>query len=93
MNDTTDTIDDDELTRLALEADPDAPLDPDAVPIWDVLGEPAAGLLPPWYMAAPSGGRRRWSRRRRIVVLTLIVAFLTVDAYGLRSTYGYITIA
>jgi hypothetical protein len=84
-----------ELTRLALAADPDAPLDDDAVTIWHVLGAPVGGLLPSWYMPAPmgSGRRRRWSRRKRIVVLLVIVAFLAIDAAGLCSTYGNITIA
>lgn len=87
-------IDDTELTRLALAADPDAPLGDDAVPIWEVLGSPNDALLPAWYMPAPTTGRRRrWSRRRRIVVLVIIVAFLVIDAYGLCSTYGHITIA
>lgn len=85
----------DELTRLALAADPDAPLDHDAVPVWQVLDGPGYGLLPSWYMPTPMGGgrRRRWSRRKRIVVVLVIVAFLAIDAAGLCSTYGNITIA
>jgi len=93
-------FDDDELVRLALDADPDAPLPDDAVPIWQVLGHDDGHggdgtLLPSWYMPAPMGGgrRRRWSRRKRIVVLVVIVAFLVIDAYGLCSTYGQIVVA
>ena len=41
-----------ELTALALSADPDGPLDHDAVPLAQYLGE-RAGLLPAWYMPAP----------------------------------------
>ena len=92
---------DEELTRLALAADPDMAVPDDAVPIWQVLGTDGSdgsgggALLPSWYMPAPSGGsrRRRWSRRKRIVVLLVILAFLVIDAYGFCSTYGQITIA
>ena len=92
---------DQELTRLALAADPDMAVPADAVPIWQVLGVDGAdgsdggALLPSWYMPAPSGGarRRQWSRRKRIVVLLVILAFLVIDAYGFCSTYGQITIA
>ena len=93
---------DQELTRLALAADPDMAVPDDAVPIWQVLGadgsdgpDGGGALLPSWYMPAPSGGgrRRQWSRRKRIVVLLVILAFLVIDAYGFCSTYGQITIA
>ena len=84
-----------DLTRLALAADPDEPLGDDAVPIWQVLGAPTDALLPSWYMPAPMGSAtpRRWSRRRRLVVLVIVVAFLALNAAGLCSTYGHITIA
>ena len=45
----------DDLTALALGADPDEPLGNDAVPIWQVLGGPHDPLLPSWYMPAPMG--------------------------------------
>jgi hypothetical protein len=84
---------DDELARLALAADPDVALPDDAVPIWEVLGHGAGALLPSWYMPAPMGygasGRRR---RKRIIVLLVVAAFLALNAYGLCSTYGQITI-
>ena len=83
-----------ELTRLALAADPDAPLPEDAVP-YEPAGTTRGGeLLPSWYMPMPAGRpRRRFSRRTRLIVLLLILAFLAIDAYGLCSTYGSITIA
>lgn len=92
-----DDISDEELTRLALACDPDVTVDPDAVSIWDVLGSESGHqsdmLLPGWYMPPPVG--RRFERRRwkRVVVIVVIVAFIVVNAYGLCSTYGSITIA
>ena len=88
-----DAITDEELTELALAADPDAPADEGAVPLWDVLHQAdGAGpeLLPAWYMPSPqvwAPGRWGW---RRIVVLVLIASFLAINAYGLCSTYGWV---
>ena len=39
-------VDDDQLTALALAADPDQPIDPDARPF--VMGDDARGPLPSW---------------------------------------------
>lgn len=84
-------LSDEELTALALAADPSAPMDPEAVPM-DVylgsLGPVASPLLPIWYMAPIAG--RRVGRRGRIVVLAVIAAFLLIEAFGLCSTYGQI---
>ncbi len=83
-------ITDEELTALALAADPDAPLDPDAVPIGRYLGvEP--GLLPSWYMAAATAraGANRW---RTVIVLAVVAAFLTIEALGLCSAYGQLSL-
>ena len=75
-----------ELTELALAADPDAPLDPDAAPL------PAATfgeLLPEWYMPAPiARTRKRW---HRAVVALIIVAFLIINALGFCITYGVLS--
>jgi hypothetical protein len=63
-----DAVTDEELTSLALAADPDAQLDADAVSFWAVAG-PDAGreatdqLLPEWYMP-PMTGRRLAPARR-----------------------------
>lgn len=74
-----------ELTELALAADPAAPLDPDAVPMNAYLGE-RPGLLPDWYMPAPTIRRARaW---RVPVVLAVVGAFLLIEALGLCSTFG-----
>lgn len=77
---------DDELCALALAGDRDAPLDPDAVPIGEVLGR-AAALLPTWYMPGPAAGSRshRW---RAAVMLGLVATFVVIEALGLCSTFG-----
>ncbi len=83
-------ISDDELTELALAADPDRPLGPDAIPIDRYLEasgvEPQRSWLPAWYMAPVRSSRG--GRRTRLVVLGLIAAFLLIEAFGLCSTYG-----
>jgi len=83
-----DTWSDEELAALALAADPELPLDDDAVPL--ALGDRTGSdpLLPSWYMPAPAGSpvvHRGWRRRVAIVV---ILAFLLINAAGLCSTYG-----
>jgi len=87
-------INDEELTRLALAADPDAEVSRDAVELAEFLGAGAVGgtgaLLPGWYMppsAAHSGLLRGWRRR---VVLLVIASFVLINAYGLCSTYGWV---
>ena len=80
-------ITDDELTELALAADPDQPLDPDAVPLNDYLNEhEAVGLLPEWYMAPVTA--RHVSRVPQLIALVVIGTFLVIEAFGLCSTYG-----
>jgi hypothetical protein len=91
-------VTDDELTALALAADPDAVVAADAVCLWDLLGSSgrtgARGLLPEWYMPATLDGarpvRKRWHRR---VALMVIVSFLLIDAFGLCITYGTLVAA
>jgi hypothetical protein len=78
-------ITDEELTALALAADPDQPLDPNAVPLADYLAE-SFGPLPAWYMAPVMA--RHSGRRRQVIILAVIGAFLLIEAFGLCSTYG-----
>ncbi len=78
-------ISDEELTALALAADPDEPLSADAVPLADYLAE-GFGPLPEWYMAPVMA--RHSSRRRQAIILGVIGAFLLIEAFGLCSTYG-----
>ncbi len=79
-----DEISDEELTRLALAADPEAPIDDDAVPFGD--RDPAAfALLPDWYMPAPSLRRSPW----RALALLGIAATLVIGTIGgFCVTYG-----
>ena len=73
------------LERLALAGDPDAPIDPEAVPI-DVYLHQVAGPLPDWYMPTVRAGHS--SRMRRVVILAVVGAFVLIEAFGLCSTYG-----
>lgn len=82
---------DDELAELALAADPDGPIDADAVPVSVFLGRVAPivaglGALPQWYMPPASGAHA--SRWRTVLVLAIVVALIAIDAWGLCSTYG-----
>jgi hypothetical protein len=80
-----------ELTELALAADPDAPIDDDAVSFWELAGPGTAGPLPDWYMPAPMAARPLSGWRRRLVrynVFLIIASFVAINAYGLCNTYG-----
>ena len=91
---TVDTFTDDELTELALAADPDAKPAVDAVPFDQLYGEPGLALLPSWYMPAATRLNNGHHRTlKRAVVIVVIIAFLAINAYGLCSTYGQIEIA
>jgi hypothetical protein len=81
-------ISDEELTALALAADPDAPIDADAVPFGG--DDRGAELLPAWYMAPLRG---RAGRSRRLVLAVCIAALLAVNGAGLCVTYGLPEIA
>jgi hypothetical protein len=83
---------DDELAELALAADPSEGLADDAVPLQEYLGAEGGGdLLPDWYMPAPAGAGRLLQGWRRRVVLLIVASFLLLNAYGLCSTYGYVS--
>ena len=85
-----DSFSDEELTALALAADPDQPVDDGAVPI-DLYPPGTYGLLPCWYMPPVTArGGRRW---RVPVVFLLVAAFLLIDAFGLCITYGQLVAA
>jgi hypothetical protein len=82
----------DQLCALALAADPCVPMDDDAVPVSVYLGalSRAGGLLPQWYMPTPMA--RRATGWRVPVVLGIVAAFLVIEALGLCSAFGQITI-
>jgi hypothetical protein len=82
-------VDEDELTALALSADPDTALPADAISLWELEGRDPR-LLPDWYMPAPMSGPRRRRRWQRCVAWLVVAAFVLIDAYGLCSTYGSI---
>jgi hypothetical protein len=81
------TISDEELTALALAADPDAPVAGDAISLAALDNTGRGGLLPEWYMATPAGGQILRGWRRRVVYLVIAV-LVTIMAYGLCNTYG-----
>ena len=83
----TSTFSDEELTVLALAADPDAPLGDDAEP-W-VVDDGRAALLPAWYMPAAVRARPR----QRLVVALVIGALVVVNGAGLCVTDGFPEIA
>lgn len=80
----------DELAALALAADPEAPVDEDAVPVTLFLGQMPL-MLPQWYM--PPALAARGTRWRTGLVIALVLAFVMIDAWGLCSTYGSVTLA
>ena len=83
-------LDDEELTALALAADPDQEVGPDAVPI-DGRSSTTSGLLPEWYMPAPMSAGR--SRARRVTLGLFGLALVVINAAGLCVTYGFPEIA
>ena len=85
-----DWISDEELTELALSADPAPALSADATP-WtgSMLHQP--GLLPDWYMPTPAS--LRFGRLPRALVIALVVGFVAIIAFGLCVTSGFISIA
>src|SRR5947209_19978922 len=84
---THDAFTDEELTALALAADPDAPVDRGAMSLFDAVPEGGeaepSGLLPGWYMPAVAGGLRPLHGWKRRVVWLIIASFLLINAYGL----------
>lgn len=62
-------VTDDELSAVALAADPDVAVDDDAVCVSELTGDAPAGWLPEWYMPSAMGGARLlrgWRRAGRV---------------------------
>ncbi|MCU1394389.1 MAG: hypothetical protein JWM34_2817 [Ilumatobacteraceae bacterium] len=87
--DVLEPITDEELTALALAADPDPLIDDDAVPLSAFHAE-FGDILPDWYMPAPASISGTPGRRRRNAVIASVVIFslLFINALGLCITYG-----
>jgi hypothetical protein len=86
----TEEISDEELTALALAAEPSDSVPEDSVPLTLYsAGMPA--FLPTWYM--PPVMRRGPKRWHRWAIAAVIVAFITIDLFGLCSTYGPLSAA
>ena len=84
----TVSVDDDQLAALALAADPDQPVDPDAPPF---VVEDVSGLLPSWYMPAPT--MRAQEPWQVAVVLFVVGTLVLISGLGLCITYGYLVAA
>jgi hypothetical protein len=88
--DLEEPLTDEELSSLALSADPRVPLAEDAVPMSVHLAR-FAPTLPLWYMPPPvSRSGRRW---KAPLVIAIVSAFLLIDAMGLCNTYGILGLA
>ncbi len=86
--DDEERLSDEELTSLALAADPHAPIPDDAVP----FGRRDDGsLLPDWYMPVPATLVR--STGKRAVVGMIVLSLVALNAAGLCVTYGVVEIA
>ncbi|MFN8052180.1 MAG: hypothetical protein U0Q22_12120 [Acidimicrobiales bacterium] len=83
-----DAFTDEELTELALAADPHEHLSADATPLGGSV--PEAGPLPGWYM--PAARRVPLGRGHRSVAVLITGSFLLINALGLCATYGWITL-
>jgi hypothetical protein len=84
-------ITDEELTALALAAEPDPVLPDDAVALWDLVGADET-LVSSWYMPAPTAHRSAIRGWRRRMILFLVGVFVLFEAVGLCSAYGSIVI-
>jgi len=79
-------ITDEELTALALAADPGSPLADDAV-AWRPNGTDDDPILPDWYMpAAASSARGDW---RAMVAVAIAVGLVLINAFAICVTYGF----
>jgi hypothetical protein len=79
-------ITDEELTELALAADPDSPLADDAVPFHSIRPE-GTPLLPEWYM--PVAANRARSDWRAAVAVAIAVGLVLINAFAICVTYGF----
>ena len=81
---------DEELTSLALNADPHPVIDASVAP-WRPGSDAATGLLPDWYMPTPAGHHR--GTGPKVAIGVIIASFVLINALGLCITYGFVTLA
>jgi hypothetical protein len=81
---------DDELTALAMAADPYAPIGPDAQP-WHFSQGFTRNLLPEWYMPIPMARGR--GRGAQIAAVSVVVGMVVICAFGLCITSGFLQLA
>jgi hypothetical protein len=81
-------VSDEELTALALAADPRASLNPDAV-AWRGVPQSLGAALPEWYMPAPTATGRR--RGATFIAVALCSGLLVISACGLCVTSGFLS--
>jgi len=86
-------VDDEELARQALAADPETPVSDDAVPFEGMTHNGGFGLLPGWYMPTPATRSAPIPRWQRIFAWVVIAALIAIVSAGLCSTDGYVTLA
>lgn len=81
-----DWMTDAELTRIALAAEPFDPFADEVMPFDDDLDNLGIGLLPAWYMPAPS---LRRSPGRTVVLAGVAISLFIINIAGLCVTYGF----
>jgi hypothetical protein len=86
----SELISDEELTSLALSADPHPVIDANVVP-WRPASDALTGLLPDWYMPTPSGRYR--GTGAKVAIGVIVASFVLINALGLCVTYGFLTLA
>lgn len=86
----SETISDEELTSLALSADPHPVIDASVAP-WRPWYDAATGLLPDWYMPTPAGRER--GTGAKVTIGVIVAGFVLINALGLCITYGFLTLA
>jgi len=88
MSDDVDdfVISDEELTALALAAEPGSPFADDAV-AWRSLDSDGEPLLPDWFMPAAVGRAR--SDWRAMVAVAIALGLVLINAFAICVTYGF----
>jgi len=81
---------DEELTALALAANPATPVDPGAEPYHFGFGF-TSNSLPQWYMPTPMASGR--GRGTKIVIVSVVVGMMVIAAFGLCITSGFLQFA